>query len=298
MKPGSIIDSDQSKSPTETSVSDHDLVTASEFARLIAGFTNTPKDQVWERLEEEFAHPGSTVAKDWERLAPSTPEEITRFYQETDSYIYDLSADHSRVRRRPVEEAIHQRIAEHGQRLKVLVYGDGIGTDSLKISRNGHAVTYFDLPGKSSSFARYRFEQEVPKSTHSAPVAVFNKDEIPSGAFDVVVCVEVLEHVPDPPGVMRELARALKPGGIALITESFASIGPEFPSHLPENFKYAGKTHRMMEELGFANTYYNKDPLNYPMEFTKVAPGISGSLLVLLNRLKRATDTRLRRWRS
>jgi len=277
---------------------DHDVGLAREFARLIAGFTGTDPEIVWDRMSKEFAHPGSTVAEAWRLANPQAADEITRFYQETDSYIYDLSADHSRVRRRPVEDAILERIARHGERLTILVYGDGIGTDSLKISRQGHAVTYFDLPGKSSSFARYRFEQEVPKPSHTAPVAVFRKDEIPAGAFDVVVCVEVLEHVPDPPGVMREIARALKPGGIALITESFASIGPEFPSHLPENFKYAGKTHRMMEELGFANTYYNKDPLNYPMEFTRVDPGLSGDLLVFINRLKRAADTRLRRWRS
>ncbi len=149
------------------------------------------------------------------------------------------------------------------------MYGDGIGSDSLTISRLGHSVTYFDVPGTTSSFACYRFENE--KSSQK-PVAVLRKEEIPVGAFDIVVCVEVLEHVPDPPGVMREIHRALKPGGIALITESFESVGPDFPSHLPENFQYAGKIHRMMEELGFANTYYNTDPLNYQIEFTRIEP--------------------------
>ena len=40
----------------------------------------------------------------------------------------------------------------------------------------------------------------------------------PDGIFDAVVCSEVLEHVPDDAGVVGEIARVLKPGGIAALT--------------------------------------------------------------------------------
>ena len=36
--------------------------------------------------------------------------------------------------------------------------------------------------------------------------------------FDVVVCTQVLEHVPEPLSVLRELARVLKPGGTLYIS--------------------------------------------------------------------------------
>ena len=39
--------------------------------------------------------------------------------------------------------------------------------------------------------------------------------------FDLVVCGELLEHVPDPKPVLREIYRVLKPGGTVLITVPF-----------------------------------------------------------------------------
>lgn len=40
-------------------------------------------------------------------------------------------------------------------------------------------------------------------------------------SFDGVVCLEVLEHVPDPAGVLREVARVLKPGAQAWLSIPF-----------------------------------------------------------------------------
>jgi 2-polyprenyl-6-hydroxyphenyl methylase/3-demethylubiquinone-9 3-methyltransferase len=52
---------------------------------------------------------------------------------------------------------------------------------------------------------------------------------VASGAADVVVAGEILEHVPDLPGVVGELARVLRPGGVLVIDTIartwFARIG-------------------------------------------------------------------------
>ena len=39
--------------------------------------------------------------------------------------------------------------------------------------------------------------------------------------FDGVVCTEVLEHVPSPDDLLREIARVVKPNGIAIFTMPF-----------------------------------------------------------------------------
>jgi len=268
-----------------------DLALKRRFTAQLAEFLSATEREVESRLNSELKDPGESVAEAWLVSNPRTPGEITQFYQETESYIFDLASDHCCSRRAFVWNPVVTRIDRRGPRQDVLLYGDGIGTDSIALARLGHRATYFDLPGRTSDFARFRFASE---GLEDSITVITNPSKIPAGRFDAVVCIEVLEHVPDPTGTMRNLYAALKSGGIALITESFESIGPAYPSHLPENLKYAGKTHRLMERVGFANTYYNSEPINRPMEFIKKDPGLAADLLRLRGRLQRAVRTRWR----
>lgn len=47
---------------------------------------------------------------------------------------------------------------------------------------------------------------------------------IEDGSFDAAMCIEVLEHVPDPISALRELTRVLRPGGVLIITAPFSSL--------------------------------------------------------------------------
>ena len=66
-------------------------------------------------------------------------------------------------------------------------------------------------------------EVALVKAHKRCPFASFHKADITSlpfkdGTFDVIVCTEVIEHVPEYRDVLLELARVLKPGGLLLIS--------------------------------------------------------------------------------
>ncbi len=54
--------------------------------------------------------------------------------------------------------------------------------------------------------------------------------------FDVVLCTEVFEHIPDPMAAIKEFSRVLKPGGKLLITAPFCSITHFAPYHYSTGF--------------------------------------------------------------
>lgn len=58
----------------------------------------------------------------------------------------------------------------------------------------------------------------------------------PDASFDVILCSEVLEHVPEPTHALDEFTRLLKHGGILIITAPFASFVHMAPYHYCSGF--------------------------------------------------------------
>lgn len=58
----------------------------------------------------------------------------------------------------------------------------------------------------------------------------------PDGAFDAILCSEVLEHIPEPTKALDEFRRLLKPGGALILTAPFASLVHFAPYHFCSGF--------------------------------------------------------------
>ncbi|TMI97236.1 MAG: class I SAM-dependent methyltransferase [Bacteroidetes bacterium] len=54
---------------------------------------------------------------------------------------------------------------------------------------------------------------------------------LPDNSVDAIMCTEVLEHIPDPIGAIKEFSRLVKPGGYLLTTAPFASLTHFAPYH-------------------------------------------------------------------
>jgi SAM-dependent methyltransferase len=59
---------------------------------------------------------------------------------------------------------------------------------------------------------------DVPGNAHADLHGSIDALPVEDGSFDVVLCLQVLEHVPDPAAAVRELRRVVRPGGRVLLS--------------------------------------------------------------------------------
>jgi ubiquinone/menaquinone biosynthesis C-methylase UbiE len=115
---------------------------------------------------------------------------------------------------------------------KVLDLGCGFGRHAFEAARRGASVVALDagrdeVNGVAAMFIAMVEAGELAEGSVHASVVQGDALHLPfpDGAFDRVICSEVLEHIPDDLAAMRELARVLRPGGTMAIT--VPRFGPE-----------------------------------------------------------------------
>ena len=118
----------------------------------------------------------------------------------------------------------------HGD--KVLDLGCGFGRHAFEAARRGASVVALDagadeVNGVAAMFIAMVEAGELAEGSVHANVVQGDALHLPfpDGAFDRVICSEVLEHIPDDLSAMSELARVLRPGGTMAIT--VPRFGPE-----------------------------------------------------------------------
>ena len=133
---------------------------------------------------------------------------------------------------------IHSHASLPGKRVVDVGCGGGILADSM--ARKGAQVLGIDLATKALRVAQlHALEAATPNVEYREVSAEALAAERP-GHFDVVTCMEMLEHVPDPASVVRACARAVKPGGWVFISTInrnpksflFAIVGAEYVLNL------------------------------------------------------------------
>jgi len=98
-----------------------------------------------------------------------------------------------------------------GKRVLDVGCGGGILADSM--ARRGADVLGIDLAAKPLKVAQlHAIEAATPRIAYREVAAEALAEEMPEG-FDVVTCMEMLEHVPDPGSIVAACGRLVKPGG-------------------------------------------------------------------------------------
>ncbi len=95
---------------------------------------------------------------------------------------------------------------------KVLDVGCGGGILAESMAGRGAEVTGIDLGEKALKVAKLHLLESGQRVDYRLIAAEELATQMP-GQFDVVTCMEMLEHVPDPASIVRACASLAKPGG-------------------------------------------------------------------------------------
>ncbi len=119
---------------------------------------------------------------------------------------------------------------------QVLDVGCGGGILSDSMARLGANVTGIDLSTKALRVAQLHALEAGTERVRYQEISAEDLAREQPGAFDVVTCMEMLEHVPDPSSVVRACADLVKPGGWVFFSTInrnaksflFAIVGAEY----------------------------------------------------------------------
>jgi 2-polyprenyl-6-hydroxyphenyl methylase/3-demethylubiquinone-9 3-methyltransferase len=197
---------------------------------------------------------------------------------------------------------VQERTSLRGARALDVGCGGGLLAESL--ARAGAAVTAIDLAPAMIETARLHAldsRLDIDYRVQSAESLLGSQ----AGRFDVVTCMEMLEHVPDPGGAIRVLAGLVRPGGDVFVStinrnlKSFALaiVGAEYlaglvprGTHEYERLLKPAEVARFaraanLDVIDIAGLHYdpvreqcalNQDPsVNYLMHLRRGASGVN-----------------------
>lgn len=118
---------------------------------------------------------------------------------------------------------------------KVLDVGCGGGILSESLAREGAQVTGLDMGAEPLQIARLHALESGVDVNYIQQTVEEHADQH-AGQYDIVTCMEMLEHVPDPESIVRACARLVKPNGHVFFSTLnrnpksflFAIVGAEY----------------------------------------------------------------------
>jgi len=205
----------------------------------ISEITAESADVVLTRLRQEYDRPGINEQRGFAAAGLKKhvwSSGLEDFYRKTDAFLYELAVWNCNRLKLRMRKWLANYLTGHGQcRLNILCIGDGLGFDSVYLSQIGHSVTYFEMAGFSEAFARKVF------AANGSVISVLTEPgEIPENEYDVVICLDVLEHIHQPEEFVETIASYIRPGGRLIVHAPFYMICKTSPTHLKSNRKYSG----------------------------------------------------------
>ncbi|WP_448548662.1 bifunctional 2-polyprenyl-6-hydroxyphenol methylase/3-demethylubiquinol 3-O-methyltransferase UbiG [Thalassotalea fusca] len=155
------------------------------------------------------------------------PEEIAKF-EKVASQWWDLTGDFKPLHQ--INPLRRQFILQHCPELfgkEVIDVGCGGGILSESIAKLGANVTGIDMGDEPLNVAKlHALETNVSVNYQKCTAEAMAQDK--PEHFDIVTCMEMLEHVPSPSSIIEACAKMVKPGGYVF----FSTLNKTIKSYL------------------------------------------------------------------
>jgi 2-polyprenyl-3-methyl-5-hydroxy-6-metoxy-1,4-benzoquinol methylase len=217
--------------------------------RTLSELTQQSSETVRNRFQRELSSLGSQVqiaARDFGLQPHAWDSRLEDFYASTDAFLFEtLVWNRHSVKQRMRDWIVRHLAASNQGPCRILTFGDGLGIDSLALAQAGHRVEYFEVSARCIEFTR-----RAARRLDTDLTIISDANAIPNAAYDAVVCLDVLEHVPDPPTLVAKLASYLRPEGQLIVHAPFWYLHPAVVTHLASNRTYSGDTRRLYQSHG------------------------------------------------
>jgi SAM-dependent methyltransferase len=228
---------------------------ADEWKRIIAPRTDDVRTEL---VEDAAQFLGISAAEAWRRhdgagerfrdewtqtvADPGNVAALTEFYNRSDAELFELIEWHA-------NDPIHYRtlvlreLARGRPGRRYLDYGSGIGNDAIVFGKAGFDVTLADISDCLLAFAAWRCRRRGL----TVRAIDLKREALPPLAFDVVVCFDVLEHIPKPLDIVNKIRESLQRDGLIVIHAPFGA-DLNHPMHVVHHDAVTPR----MRSLGFA----------------------------------------------
>jgi 2-polyprenyl-3-methyl-5-hydroxy-6-metoxy-1,4-benzoquinol methylase len=189
-----------------------------------------------------------SMRSEWEQqIDPNTQASIEGFYQSA-TMVYDLMGWHSlRDDTGPLAYVLGLEIARNHQVRTCLDFGSGVGSGALLFTQADVQMRLADISTTLLDFARWRFARRGL----SADCTDLKNEALPDASFDMILAMDVFEHLVDPVDAIERLWRALRPGGLFFGRIQVEDAGTH-PQHIVRDFE---PTFTRMRELGLVEIW-------------------------------------------
>lgn len=196
-----------------------------DWFSAISDFLSIPYEEVELKIEKG----PDLVAEDWNTTPHKTDEEIKKFYQTNENYIFDLVGWHLWGPKKEMDKDIFKMVKKPAG--PVLDFGCGVGFIGINLALRGHDVTLMDYDNPPLKFAKFMIERigcHCEVVTLEELETVFPKLE---HKFNYIICMDVLEHASKPIEVSKNLLRLVSKNGQIIMTAPFGET-EDHPMHM------------------------------------------------------------------